>query len=124
MSAQPLSARRSTKRRTRSADLRKSQSSASFHSRVSSSSKVSRWAEETFRKSNRSGVRTAGAGSSRAAIWGNYSVPDLAQHAQHSTPSAGRSAQDADAVRFAVTDINHAVRSDEDPMRARKPAGE
>src|SRR5271169_4173380 len=74
MRAQPLRACKSRKRRTRSADFLKSQSSTFSHSRVSSSRRFSRWMEESFRRSTSSREGTPGTGSSRAAMYRNYSV--------------------------------------------------
>src|SRR5947209_7392824 len=66
-SALPLSARMSTKRRTRSADFSKSHSSPARQAAVSSASRDSRSSAESPRRSTTSGCRQ-GEGCSRAAI--------------------------------------------------------
>ena len=73
--AQPLSARRSTKRRTRSADLSKSQSSSSLHAAVASSSSGSICWAETCRRSTRcAGLRTAAASKPGGHLVGYFSI--------------------------------------------------
>ena len=103
-SAKPLSACISTNRRTNSADGSKSQSSASLHAAVSSSSRGARSAAETFRRST---TRWSG-DSSHAAISRLHYVRNLRPNAKTSfelesdrqdavpgrlTPALGRCAQ-------------------------------